>query len=125
MTLNEAYLANHNDQPVPDTKELVIEWLDHIVACKQKLNALMKEMQDLGTGKKVNGSYENNYQLSIGNEPKEIFIHNGIDRLAEYLDVELIEEPRIPCNKYPWKYSFKYRGFIFYQIEKERHESWI
>ena len=77
MTLEEAYLANHNDEPVPDTKELAIEWLDHIVDCKHKLNAIVKEMQDLGTGKIVAGRYENNYQLSISNEPKEIFIHNG------------------------------------------------
>lgn len=47
-----------------------------------------------------------------------IHIHTGIDIIAEKTGITLKEEPGI--SDYPYRYSFRYNGILFYQISSER-----
>lgn len=47
-----------------------------------------------------------------------IHLDTGIDIIAERTGITLKEEPC--CREYPYRYSFRYNGILFYQISSER-----
>lgn len=120
MTLQEAYLKNHNDEPVEESKELVLAWLDDMIAFKKRLTELMRECADLGTGKIVDGRYEKEYYIIETHFMNELHLGDGIFDLAEYLDIPLDEEIiKYSDGSQRTKYSFRYKNFVIFQLRRE------
>lgn len=119
MTLNEAFIANLNHEPIMDTRELALEWLDHIIDCKKKMDVIYEDMFEMNT---TNGNENYIYWIALGWFPNELQLYACIDRLAGYLGRKLREE-KIK-NEY-FRYSFQYRGYKVFQVEPERKEAWM
>lgn len=81
-------------------KEQAYEWMDKQIQAHEMLSEKLGDIELCGVG------------------GKEIHVYNGIDKLAKTIEVPLamkIEDG----SAYPFVYSFSYRGYKFYQIEKE------
>ena len=124
MTLQEyrdAYLndADYFEKP---TKELAIAWLDAKIDTINQIDRIIDNQgYNLVWGDVIDGEFENEIQLcglsrSVSNS---IHVYNGIDKLADLLEVHLLEKDRND-EDYPYLYYFYYRDRKIYQISKNQ-----
>ena len=103
------------------TDEQIKSWVDQICHAINELEDSLYELQ-YGKYNKYTERYEHNIAVcgincSMTKFP-EVQIYKGIDVMARATKSELfvMYDPDI---QFPYRYSFKYRGIKFYQLETE------
>ena len=100
MNKRERGAAERGRRKVAMIKEQAYEWMN------RQIQAHEMQLEKLG-----------DIEL-CGVSDKEIHVYNGIDKLAKTIEVPLVMKIEDGIE-YPFVYSFIYRGYKFYQIEKE------
>ena len=124
MTLQEyrdAYL-NEADYFEKPTKELAIAWLDAKIDTINQIDRIIDNQgYNLAWGDVIDGEFENEIQLCGLSKGvyNSIHVYNGIDKLADLLEVPLLEEDRND-EDYPYYYYFYYKDKEIYQISKNK-----
>lgn len=88
------------------TKQDLFEGL----TAKKHLNLLAKNTRRLHELSNCNN-------ILLAYTPLEVHISRGIETLAEAAGKELKTTPR-NCDTYPNKLQFKYKGVLFYQLQR-------
>lgn len=122
--LKKMFESCDNDVEKIDTpsREIVEEYLDSQIKMWEQVNRLAeKHQRSLTWGDLFDGEYSDGLHFLSVSSPisnNKIHMYNGIDKLAEILGVKL------RCSthdmEYPYMYSFDYKGYEIFQINKHR-----
>lgn len=100
MNKRERGAAERGRRKVAMIKEQAYEWMDKQIQAHEVQSEKLGDIELCGVS------------------DKEIHVYKGIDKLAKTIEVPLVMKIE-SGNAYPIEYSLIYRGYKFYQIEKE------